>query len=103
MRALLAHHLVEIIEADLFLVQLDDFLQGIRELHVDGTIHKALGILTLLEELISVVVDVLFRNVAHAILSKLDASSLTGSFLHIIVINLDASLLREFVADQAPG
>ena len=78
MRTLLAHHLVEIIKANLFLVQLDNFLQSVRELHVDSAIHKALGVLTLLEELISVVVDVLFRNVAHAILCELDASGGCG-------------------------
>lgn len=98
----LLHHLVELLESYFLLVQSYGSLEGSSELDVDGTLYEVVNSLALLEKLISIVLNILIRNVGHAILSELHASHLNSSSLNVSVLNLDVLSLNELLLDEMP-
>ena len=58
---LLLHHFVELVESDFLLVESYGVLECSSKLHVDSTLYEVVYSLALLEELVSVVLDVLLR------------------------------------------
>ena len=98
----LFHHLVELVESNLLVVESYSSLDSGSKLNVDSTLYEVVYSLALLEKLVSVVLYVLVRNVGHAILSELHASHLDGSCLNVSVLNLDLVSLNELLLDKVP-
>ena len=100
---LLTHHLIELVERDLLLIQLHDVLHRGDELLVNGTINKALNVVFLLQHFLNIVVEILIGNVRHAILGELGTGSLASGTLNLVVVDLDVVGSHELLLDQVPS
>ena len=102
MGLLALHHLVELVKSNLLVVEGYGALKSSSELNVDSTLNEVVYSLALLEKLVSVVLNILVRNVSHAVLSKLHASHLDSSSLNVSVLNLDLVSLYKLLLDKVP-
>ena len=84
------------------MVEFDNFLECCGQLLVESAVSHLLYSLTLLEQLVGIVLDILVRNIVHAILGELHACHLNGSILNVLVVNLDTLSLSELVLSEVP-
>ena len=101
-KVLFLHHLVEILYRNLLFVELNSTLEGCSQLTVDRAIYQCINRVTLLENLVSIVLDILLWNVCHTILSELCTSCLLSGLLDILVVHLDILSLDELLLDEVP-
>ena len=96
------HHLVEVIDRDIFLFQFYHAFQCFCQFNIHGTIYQIVDVFLVLEHALCVVLQILGGHIVHAILGKLCAGSLDSHVLYVVVVHLDAVGAHQLLLNKVP-